>query len=342
MIAGFASQSSDLPRPVRPAGPGVLEACGWILCLLFAQALAAAGCVALLVVSAYGRWPDDTEAAINLLLEINLDSDFMLIGVAQLGALFLIVPAVRLRLGKNFRERLQLRRPDTRMLLLTVGAVAPLAVLSRRLLDVALVQWQHISAGMPALQQLNDSNALEAIADRTAGVPFAILVIALALGPALGEEIVFRGLIGPGLIRRWGVLGGVVITSVLFAGVHGFPPHAIATLPLAFFLHYALLKTGSLWTPIVLHFLNNALAVAMLKFPLLTRLPDSPTVVIAAALYVLAVASLLGSIRNRPDPGATTVDGSGDLSLRPGWFEAIAGCCILGFTTTFVWSVIAR
>ncbi|MBL8849430.1 MAG: CPBP family intramembrane metalloprotease [Planctomycetaceae bacterium] len=337
MFPVFASRTS---QTARTAGPGLLEACVWILCLLFAQALAAAACILLLVVSAYGRWPNDAEAAVNLLLDINLDSDFMLIGVAQLGALFLIVPAVRLRLGRNFRERLQWRRPDTRMLLLTVGAVVPLAVLSRRLLDVAVIQWQHFSAGVPALQQLNDANALEAIADRTAGVPFAILVIALALGPALGEEIIFRGLIGPGLIRRWGVWAGVVITSVLFAGVHGFPPHAIATLPLAFFLHYALLKTGSLWTPIVLHFLNNSLAVAMLKFPLLTRLPDSPMVVAAAALYVLAVASLLGTTAHR-DLEAATVEADGGWPWRLRWFDAVAGGCIVAFTTTFVWSAIA-
>lgn len=339
MLPGAANLSAD--RRTRPAGPGLLEACGWILCLLFAQALAAAACVALLIVAAYGRWPGDAEAATNLLLAINLDSDFMLIGVAQLGALCLILPAIRLRLGANYRERLQLRRPDIRMLLLTMGAVVPLAVLSRRLLDVAAAQWQHVTAGVPALEQLNNSNALEAIAERTAGVPFAILVVALALGPALGEEIVFRGLIGPGLIRRWGTLAGVVLTSILFAGVHGFPPHAIATLPLAFFLHFALLRTGSLWTPIVLHFLNNALAVAMLRFPLLARLPDSPAVVVAAALYVLAVASLLGADELRRSPATAMADASGVATLRLRWWESLAGCCILAFTTTFVWSVIA-
>ncbi|MEZ6066566.1 MAG: hypothetical protein R3B90_12860 [Planctomycetaceae bacterium] len=34
--------------------------------------------------------------------------------------------------------------------------------------------------------------------------PYPVLLVAIALGPAIGEELVFRGLIGRGLIHRWG------------------------------------------------------------------------------------------------------------------------------------------
>jgi membrane protease YdiL (CAAX protease family) len=305
---------------------------------MLAQGIAAAACVLVLLTAAYAGWPRDGEAAVQLLLDMDLDSSFLLIGVTTLGALFVIVPAVRWRLGGPIRLRLQLHRPDVRQLLLAVGAVAPLAVMSRAVYDVAARQWQQWTADLPVLRELNRANALEAVAGQSASVPYIILVVALALGPAIGEEIVFRGLIGPGLIRRWGVFLGILITSVLFAGVHGFPPHAVATLPLACFLHYALLRTGSLWTPIVLHFLNNALALAMLKYPLLGRLPDAPVVVGASLLYVLVVAALLGMPRQR---GVTIAGRSRQLAFRSRWHDALAAGCIVGFTTAFVWSVVA-
>lgn len=323
-------------RRERPPGPGLIEACGWTLFYMFAQAIAAVACIVVLVVAAFNGWPADKEAPLRLLLDVNLDTSFLLIGVTTLGALFILMPAVRLRFGKQMRARLQLRRPDKRNLLLAVGAVVPLAVLSRALYELALQQWNQLAADIPALADLQQANTLEAVANQSASVPFLILVVALALGPALGEEIIFRGVIGPGLVRRWGVLLGVLITSVLFAGVHGFPPHAVATLPLACFLHYALLRTGSLWTPIVLHFLNNALALAMIKYPLLGRLPDSPSVLFASALYIVVVAALLG----------TTWEPVQQLSLwnwrrafRSSWVDALAAGCIAGFTTAFVWSV---
>lgn len=330
----------DLPKPPSPKGPGILEACGWTLCYLFAQGLAAAACVALLLFAAANGWPPTTDAALQLLLDLNLDSNFLLTGVTTLGALFMIVPAVRLRLGPAARERLQLTRPDFRLLLLTIGALAPLAVVGKALYQLALEHWNTLVDRIPQLAPLSRSNTLEALAAQSAHEPFGILVVALALGPALGEEIVFRGLIGSGLTRRWGIPLGVTATCLLFACVHGFPPHAVAVLPLAFFLHYALLTTRSLWTPIVLHFLNNLLAVAMLRFPLLAELPVTPAVLAGAALYVLVVVVQLRSSCRVPARLAWPAHGE-RASLRSAWLHAMAGGCILGFTTAFVWSVIA-
>lgn len=340
MVSMVSSVTPPSTTAARTPGPGLLEACGWTLLYIVVQAVAGALCVLVLLLAAYGGWPPDGATALNLLLDLNLDTNFMLIGVTQLGALCLIVPAVRWRLGAPLREKLQLRRPEPRTLLPAIGAVAPLAVLSRALYELAHSQWQQLVADIPALEPISRANTLESIASQTAAAPFVVLVVALALGPALGEEIVFRGLIGPGLLRRWGVPLGVLFTSVLFAGVHGFPPHAVATLPLAFFLHYAFLRTGSLWSPILLHFLNNALAVAMLKYPLLGRLPDSPVVVTAAALYVLAAAALLAprSEHSHTAPGPLT---STPNIFHGRWFEAFAGSSIAGFTTAFVWSIVA-
>ena len=302
---------------------------------MLAQAVTALACVVLLLLAAFGGWPEDADAAMRLLLEINLDTSFLLTGVTSLGALFLILPLVRWRLGSRFRERLALRRPPARLFLLSAGALLPLAVLSKALYQTALEHWLRLVEQHAALAPLAQANTLEALQRQGQLEPLGILVVALALGPAIGEEVVFRGLIGAGLVRRWGVLLGVLLTSTLFAGVHGFPPHAVATFPLALFLHYSYLKTGSLWTPIALHFFNNALSVVLFKLPEAEQFPGSPAVLLTAGLYVAVISALLW--RNGRDTGEMAVRPEKAGGARVG--HALACACILGFTTTFVWSV---
>jgi membrane protease YdiL (CAAX protease family) len=304
-----------------------------------AQVTAAAGCIALLLFAAFGTWPDNHDLAIQLLLDIKLDSSFLLTGVTSLGALLLIVPAVKLRLRSDFRRRLELRRPPLRSLILAAGALIPLAVVSSALYGALLDEWTALAAQNPLLAQLSQANTLDMLSRQANTETFGILLVALALAPALGEEIVFRGLIGNGLVRRWGTIAGVLLTSVLFAGVHGFPPHALATLPLALFLHFAYLQTRSLWVPIILHACNNALSVAMLKLPIVQEFPQSPALILTAMLYIAVVCGGLHSA----GPASETIrypelrrDARG-LQLR----RALAGTSILGFTTTFVWSILA-
>jgi len=319
-------------------GPGLPEALAWTTAFLLAQVAAAAGCIAVLLLAAFGRWPDDQELAIQVLLAIDIDSSFLLTGVTSLGALLLIVPAVKLRLRRDFRPRLGLHRPPRRSLLLSAGALIPLAVISNALYGSLLEEWTALAARYPILSQLSQTNSLDVLARQAGTASFSILVVALALGPALGEEIVFRGLIGNGLVRRWGTIAGVVLTSILFAAVHGFPPHSLATLPLAVFLHFAYLRTRSLWVPIILHCCNNALAVAMLKFPMVQEFPRSPALILTALLYVGVVCAWLHT--GVPSQAASdTAPRHSDRGLQ--WARALAGVTILGFTTTFVWSVLA-
>jgi len=84
------------------------------------------------------------------------------------------------------------------------------------------------------------------------------------------EELVFRGY----LFRAWrytrlGLWGTVLLTSVLFAAIHGFQYPWLTLVYLFIFsmlLGLAREKTGSLLTPIALHVLNNALAMTMLLY----------------------------------------------------------------------------
>ncbi|HLG33888.1 MAG TPA: CPBP family intramembrane glutamic endopeptidase [Bacteroidia bacterium] len=84
----------------------------------------------------------------------------------------------------------------------------------------------------------------------------------MALIPALGEELLFRGIVQR-IFSDWtkNVHGGIWISSVLFSAMHmqfyGFIPR----LMLGVLLGYMLVWSGSLWLPIIAHFFNNASAV---------------------------------------------------------------------------------
>lgn len=80
--------------------------------------------------------------------------------------------------------------------------------------------------------------------------------------PAVGEELVFRGL----LQRIFGNLlknkhAGIIIAAILFSSMHlqfyGFLPR----LALGILFGYLLVWSGTLWLPVFAHFINNASAV---------------------------------------------------------------------------------
>nr|NIP43874.1 CPBP family intramembrane metalloprotease [candidate division Zixibacteria bacterium]NIR66583.1 CPBP family intramembrane metalloprotease [candidate division Zixibacteria bacterium]NIS14835.1 CPBP family intramembrane metalloprotease [candidate division Zixibacteria bacterium]NIS48148.1 CPBP family intramembrane metalloprotease [candidate division Zixibacteria bacterium]NIT51366.1 CPBP family intramembrane metalloprotease [candidate division Zixibacteria bacterium] len=51
-------------------------------------------------------------------------------------------------------------------------------------------------------------------------IPFILVFLAVAVIPAICEETLFRGLIQPSLIKRFGPYAGIVLTAVLFAAAH--------------------------------------------------------------------------------------------------------------------------
>ncbi|WP_372753364.1 lysostaphin resistance A-like protein [Labilibaculum sp.] len=99
--------------------------------------------------------------------------------------------------------------------------------------------------------------------------PFDLLInlILIALIPALGEELLFRGIIQrvfSDMVKsvHWGIL----ITAFLFAALHmqffGFLPR----MAMGVLFGYLLIWTQNLWVPILAHLLNNGMAVCLTYF----------------------------------------------------------------------------
>jgi membrane protease YdiL (CAAX protease family) len=90
-----------------------------------------------------------------------------------------------------------------------------------------------------------------------------VMVAGVVFAP-VAEEIFFRGFIFQAMSERKGLIRGLVYSSALFAAVHA---NVAAFLPLATgaaVLAYSFKRTGTLWTPIAAHAVNNTFALALL------------------------------------------------------------------------------
>ncbi|GMQ97646.1 MAG: CPBP family intramembrane metalloprotease [Acidimicrobiia bacterium] len=93
---------------------------------------------------------------------------------------------------------------------------------------------------------------------------------AVAVGAPLIEEIIFRGMLLAALARRLSRWPSILLSAVIFAGVHLLDPNAIAVIPGLFLLGVALawaaMRTGNLSLPIALHSGINLLAAISILY----------------------------------------------------------------------------
>lgn len=89
-------------------------------------------------------------------------------------------------------------------------------------------------------------------------------LIMIALLPAVGEELIFRGIMQRGIHRMTANPHlAIWVAAVLFSAVHmqflGFVPRLLMGVAMGYLYYWS----GSLWYPMIAHFTNNAMAVAL-------------------------------------------------------------------------------
>lgn len=94
---------------------------------------------------------------------------------------------------------------------------------------------------------------------------FILGLIIFALIPAIGEELVFRGVVQKQFIRLFrNPHVGIWITAVIFGAIHlqfyGMLPRTL----LGALLGYLYWWSGNIWVPIVGHFMNNGFTVLLM------------------------------------------------------------------------------
>jgi membrane protease YdiL (CAAX protease family) len=131
------------------------------------------------------------------------------------------------------------------------------------------------------------------IARAAQSAPWWLAMLAFAVGPAVNEELWFRGYLGRGLVGRYGPTAGVLLASLFFGLVHVHPVQAAYAALMGLWLHFAYRMTRSLWVPVLVHFLNNGLAVvAALLAGGASAAADAPPAPSAAVLWGIGVAAV--------------------------------------------------
>lgn len=142
--------------------------------------------------------------------------------------------------------------------------------------------------------------------------PFIIVVLVVALMPAVGEELLFRGLIYGSMKHKYSVVWAIVISSVVFGVFHGSIVRILPTGILGACFAYVLYKTNSIYVTSCMHFFNNFIAIVastkpelMQKIlPILTKETLSISemiIMLVVGVACLAVGFLLMNIKNNKE-----------------------------------------
>ena len=130
--------------------------------------------------------------------------------------------------------------------------------------SMALPEWL---SGVETWMKETESQAFqltETFLDVHTAEGFLFNFLLIALLPAIGEELLFRGLLQR-LFREWfgNIHVAILVTGFLFGAMHlqfyGILPRTL----LGILFGYLFYWSGSLWIPILAHFVNNAAAVTI-------------------------------------------------------------------------------
>ncbi len=276
----LAAPLSSAPLPAAIPGmpavpPGRLPRPGFLLALV--------ATVAIVV----GQGIAGAAAAIAMIVAANvatgkpLDDQLLAVLLVPVGVLFTLLVALLASLliyGRDARRALALRGMAWSHLLLIVAAMLPYLVLAEQMADWAT--------------ELLPSFTGE-VYRQFADLPIWLVLLFGGLGPAVSEEIIFRGILGRGLVARYGAVGGAALTALCFGIVHVDLAQAASILCLGWLLQGAYLTTRSLAAPMLIHLLNNCAAFTQLAvydpFAEIDNLPWRLVVAAAVALVALCV-----------------------------------------------------
>jgi membrane protease YdiL (CAAX protease family) len=168
------------------------------------------------------------------------------------------------------------------------------------LLSLPFVFWLgDLNQKIPLPEQLikmeeQSSQQMAAFLKIRSSLDIVINVFIIALLPAICEELFFRGVLQRIIIQMtrnpW---VGIVITAVLFSSLHmqflGFLPRMFLGIVLGAFYWFS----GSIWTSMIAHFVNNATQVIIASYvpKYIDKNPETP--VLAAVVSGIVVWAIL-------------------------------------------------
>jgi membrane protease YdiL (CAAX protease family) len=152
---------------------------------------------------------------------------------------------VRVLVGRDWRRELAVRVPRASHIGLILLGMPAFMILPNLVAELAKT----------VLPTIDYQKEIEAMIRHW---PWMYGLLAIGLGPGIVEELWCRGFLGRGLLARYGLWGGILLTSLFFGVMHVDPPHIVATACMGAAMHYVYVMTRSLLAPMLIHTLNNA------------------------------------------------------------------------------------
>ena len=150
---------------------------------------------------------------------------------------------------------------------------------------IPLPDWMTASQS-DAMALLEQTLKMESVSE------FLISLFLVGVAAAIGEELIFRGIIQKILIRHWSNPHlAIIVASLIFGGFHMQFERLIPLSVLGLILGYSYYFSKSLWIPIILHFLNNSFQILSIyavsrngEMPDIGNVPDLPIALVLVSL----------------------------------------------------------
>jgi membrane protease YdiL (CAAX protease family) len=145
-------------------------------------------------------------------------------------------------------------------------------------------------------------DGVKVLQDIVDGPALVTVLLALAVVPAICEELIFRGILARSLALRFAPAVAIVISSLVFAAYHLSVIQLIPTFTLGVLAGMLTLRAHSVIPAMTAHVMNNALAILVSRdvVPGTSAWIDAnraPSLVIAGALTLSGIAILVGRRR---------------------------------------------
>ncbi len=133
---------------------------------------------------------------------------------------------------------------------------------------------------------------------------FLLSFVRVVVVAAMAEELSLRGYV-MGNLRKYGDVFAIGVSAVLFAIMHGNLIQSPFALIAGFAIGYFTVKTGTLWTAILIHGTNNFISLA-LSYIMESAGEEAGALITAMCIYVLGTVGLIGTAifvkknKNRP------------------------------------------
>ncbi|QDT58641.1 ABC-2 family transporter protein [Stieleria bergensis] len=167
----------------------------------------------------------------------------------------ILIPAVLMAcfLTRSPREALRIRK--THWSVLAMAVILGLTLHPTYLMISSFVQ--QMSPPTPEMLEL-----MLPLSTLVSESPWWMIVLLMALLPAVCEELAFRGFVFGGLVRQ-GTLRAIVLSAFMFGISHGVLQQSIPAFVIGLLIGWVSLRTGSILPCLLIHLTNNSMSTML-------------------------------------------------------------------------------